>query len=48
MEQSEEWFTGHRYLNIQFLENMPEFTTTISALDVMTSNAALAYKDILG
>jgi len=43
MEQSEEWLTGHRYLDMQVIEDELEFTTTATTLfEVMASEAALA------
>jgi len=42
MEQSEEWLTGHRYLDMQVLEDVQEFTTTLTTSEVMARNAALA------
>jgi putative transposase len=42
MEQSEEWLTGHRYLDMQILDDVPEFSTTSKTLDVVACNAVLA------
>ena len=42
MEQSEEWLTGHRYLDMQVLDDVPELTTTMATFEVMASDAALA------
>jgi transposase-like protein len=42
MEQSEDWLTGHRYLDMQVLEDMPELTAATTTIEVMTNEAALA------
>ena len=42
MEQSEDWLTGHRYLDMQVLEDLPELTTVTTTIEVMTNEAALA------
>jgi transposase-like protein len=42
MEQSEDWLTGHRYLDMQVIEDEPEVKTAVVTLEVMTSDAALA------
>ena len=41
MEQSEEWLTGHRYLDMQILEDVPELTAVTTTIEVMTNEAAL-------
>lgn len=42
MEQSEDWLTGHRYLDMQVLEDLPELTAATTTIEVMTNEAALA------
>ena len=42
MEQSEEWLTGHRYLDMRVLEDEPEVTTATTTFEVLTPDAALA------
>jgi hypothetical protein len=41
MEQSEEWLTSHRYLDMQVLEVVPELTADTTTIEVMTNEAAL-------
>jgi hypothetical protein len=41
MELSEEWLTGHRYLDMQILEDVPEITTATTTFEVLTHYAAL-------
>ena len=49
MEQSEEWMTGHRYLDMQVLEDVPEFSATAkTTFEVLVHDAALALLDYVG
>jgi transposase-like protein len=42
MEQSEEWLNNHRYLDMQVFEDVPEYATAVTRIQVMASETALA------
>jgi len=42
MEQTEEWLTGHRYLDMQVLEDVPESNAATTTFEVPVYDAALA------
>jgi len=44
MEQSEDWLTDHRYLDMQVLDDVPELTSTMASFEVVESNVALTFK----